>query len=198
MWVAGGVTGPKRPNMWDTSLRIPLIVRWPGVVKGDTVIDKQVLNIDTFPSVLAMLNVTPPAGWKVEGDNYASLLRGQDVTWRTEWFGQYDLHNGGLAYLRMMRTDQWKYIRHFHENKSDELYDLKADPGETRNLLGRRVEGGKAAKGGKGKAKDKGTDIKAVVDELDAKVMDAMKKVNDPVLKESRPRGWFEPGEVQD
>ena len=34
--IAGGVNGPKRPNMWDTSLRIPMLVRWPGVLKGGT------------------------------------------------------------------------------------------------------------------------------------------------------------------
>ena len=203
IWVAGGIGGPKRPNMWDTSLRIPLLVRWPGVVKGGTVIEQQVLNLDTFSSVLGMLDVTPPAEWKVEGANYATLLRGQEVTWRNEWFGQYDLHNAGLAYMRMIRTDEWKYVRHFHANLMDELYNLKDDPGETQNLLGRRVEGakgGKADKGGKGKAKDKdkAIDVKAVVAELDAKLLEAMKRVNDPVLKESRPRGWIDPKDVQD
>src|SRR4051812_22979050 len=35
-WILGGVPGPKRPNMWDTSIRIPLLVRWPGVVPPGT------------------------------------------------------------------------------------------------------------------------------------------------------------------
>lgn len=190
MWVAGGVTGPKRPNMWDTSLRIPLLVRWPGTVKPGTVIEQQVLNLDTFPSVLSMLNVTPPSTWKVEGENYAALLRGENVPWRTEWFGQYDLHNGGLAYLRMIRTADWKYVRHFHANMMDELYDLKKDPGETKNLLqgqGREDDG---------KGKQKGAKVGPIVEELDAKLMATMKRLNDPVLKESRPRGWFDPSEV--
>lgn len=199
-WVAGGVGGPKRPNMWDTSLRIPLLVRWPGVVQAGTVIEKQVLNLDTFPSVLAMLNVTPPAGWKVEGDNYAALLRSQEVTWRSDWFGQYDLHNGGLAYMRMIRTEDWKYVRHFHANLMDELYDLKADPGETRNLLqgaGKKNEGAKGGKG-KGAKAAKEPKVAEIVAELDAKLLEAMKRVNDPVLKESRPRGWIDPKDVQD
>jgi uncharacterized sulfatase len=198
-WVAGGVSGPKRPNMYDTSLRIPLMVRWPGIVKGGMVIDKPVINLDTFPSVLAMLNVKAPTDWKVEGENYAALLRGQPVEWRNEWFGQYDLHNAGLAYMRMLRTDEWKYVRHFHENLMDELYDVKNDPGETTNLLsGRGREGANAGKGKGAKAKAKRPDVKGVVEELDAKLLEWMKRVNDPVLKESRPRGWFEPGEVQD
>src|SRR5262245_58544648 len=46
-WVLGGVQGPKRPNMWDTSLRIPLLIRWPGGVKPGTRVERVVANIDT-------------------------------------------------------------------------------------------------------------------------------------------------------
>jgi arylsulfatase A-like enzyme len=206
-WVAGGIGGPKRPNMWDTSLRIPLLVRWPGVVKGGTVLEQQVLNLDTFPSVLAMLNVTAPADWKVEGDNYATLLRGDQGSWRTDWFGQYDLHNAGLAYMRMIRTADWKYVRHFHENLMDELYDLKNDPDETRNLLqgAGRGKGAsanpKAGKQGKGAKNAKDADapkVTEIVAELEGKMDQWMKRVNDPILKETRLRGWMEPGEIHD
>lgn len=195
LWVAGGVTGPKRPNMWDTSLRIPLMVRWPGVVEGGTVIEQQVLNLDTFPSMLAMLNVTPPSGWKVEGDNFAPLLRGQQITWRSEWFGQYDLHNSGLAYMRMIRTEDWKYVRHFHANLMDELYDLKNDPEESRNLLQGAGRRGPGAKGAKAADDAKAADVVA---EMEEKLEQWMKRVNDPLLKEKRLRGWMEPGEVEE
>jgi arylsulfatase A-like enzyme len=209
IWSAGGVSGPKRPNMWDTSIRIPLLVRWPGVVKAGTVIEQQVLNLDTFPSVLAMLDVSPPTDWKVEGDNYSSLLRDPKSTWRTEWFGQYDLHNSGLAYMRMIRTDDWKYVRHFHANMMDELYDLKNDPDESRNLLQGAGRGkgpganpkagkqGKAAKNDKANATDS-PKVTEVVTELEGKMDQWMKRVNDPVLRETRLRGWMEPGEIHD
>lgn len=185
-WVAGGVNGPKRPNMWDTSLRIPLLVRWPGVTKPGTVIQQQVLNLDNFSSLLGMAGVTPPREWKVEGENFAPLLRGEPVTWRSDWFGQYDLHNSGLAYMRMIRTDEWKYVRHFHANLMDELYNLKSDPGETRNLL---IGAGRRAKA---------PNIAKKVEQLDVRLEEWMKRVNDPVLKEGRKRGWFEEGEAYD
>lgn len=57
---------------------------------------------------------------------------------RTDGRPQYDLHNTDLAYLRMVRTRRWKYVRHFHANFMDELYDLEKDPGETRNLMTRK------------------------------------------------------------
>src|SRR5262249_31003040 len=120
-WIAGGVTGPKRPNMFEESIRVPLLVRWPGVVKPGTEINELVTNLDTFASVLGMLNVPVPDGVKQQGADFSALLRGQKVSWRDTLFGQYDLHNGGLAYMRMIRTERWKLVRHHHSNGLNEL-----------------------------------------------------------------------------
>lgn len=133
-WVAGGVNGPKRPNMFDLSMRVPLIVRWPGVVRAGTEIKHMVSNIDTFASVLGMLEVDSPAGYKQEGMDWSPLLRGKKIAWRDAVYGQYDLHNGGLAYMRSIHTGRWNLVRHHFANAMDELYDLEADPGELKNL----------------------------------------------------------------
>ena len=134
VWVAGGASGPKRPNMFEESIRVPLLIRWPGVVKPGSKIAEPVLNLDTFPTVLKMLGVAPPQQWRHEGRDFSPLLRGGEMAARDIVFGQYDLHNEGLAYLRMARTADWKLVRHYFTNGLDELYHLKTDPGETRNL----------------------------------------------------------------
>lgn len=131
--IAGGVRGPRRPNMFDDSIRVPLLVRWPGVVRPGTVIDDVVSNVDTFASVLGMLGVSMPADVKQNGVDWSPILRGQKNPARDALFGQYDLHNGGLAYMRMIRTDQWKLVRFYRSNMQDELYDLRGDPGERTN-----------------------------------------------------------------
>jgi uncharacterized sulfatase len=133
-WIAGGVRGPTRPNMFEESIKVPLLVRWPGVATPGTEIAEPVSNLDTFPSVLGMLNIPMPEGVKQEGTDFSPLVRGQKVPWRDAVFGQYDLHNSGLAYMRMVRTKEWKLVRHHHANYLDELYHLSADPSETRNL----------------------------------------------------------------
>jgi uncharacterized sulfatase len=125
-----------RPNMFEESIRVPLLVRWPGVVKPGTEVAQTVSNIDTFASVLGMLGVPVPRGAKHEGADFSPLLRGKKVPWREALFGQYDLHNGGLAYMRMVRTAEWKLVRHYRANGLNELYHLADDPGETRNLYG--------------------------------------------------------------
>lgn len=133
-WIAGGVRGPKRPNMYDLSLKVPLIIRWPGVVKPGTRINQLVSNVDTFASVLGMLDVPLPKDYKQRGSDFAPLLRGQDMPWRDAVFSQYDLHNGGLAFMRSIQTERWHLVRHHFTNMLDELYDLQKDPGELKNL----------------------------------------------------------------
>lgn len=133
-WWAGGVRGPKRPNMFETSIRVPLIIRSPGMIKPGTQISGPVSNIDTFASALGMLGISIPQGVKQEGLDFSPLLRGEKIPWRDTIFAQYDLHNVGLAYMRMIRTHKWKLVRHYFANMLDELYDLENDPDEKKNL----------------------------------------------------------------
>ncbi|MFN0122760.1 MAG: sulfatase, partial [Blastocatellia bacterium] len=121
-WITGGVTGPKRPNLFDTSLRIPLLVRWPGVIIPGMEISETALQLDTFASTLGMLGVSAPAGVRQNGRDFTPLLRGEKIAgWRDHFFGQYDLHNGGLAFMRMVRTSEWKLVRHYLADQLDEL-----------------------------------------------------------------------------
>jgi uncharacterized sulfatase len=164
-WIAGGVIGPKRPNMFEESIRVPLLIRWPGAVKPGTDIEAPVSNIDTFASVLGMLNVPVPEKVKQEGADFSPLLRGQKVPWRDTIYGQYDLHNNGLAYMRMIRTPEWKLVRHHHSNFLDELYHLAVDPGEAKNLYQNQTH-------------------RKVRDSLQARLTAWQRSINDPLLKE--------------
>lgn len=139
-WIVGGRTGPKRPNLWETSIAIPLIVRWPGVARPGTTIDAPVSTLDTYRSVLGMCGVPLPEGSRARGIDWSPALRGEPIARREVLFGQYDLHNYGLAYLRMARGARFKLVRHFHERGMDEFYDLERDPEETRNLLRGRLD----------------------------------------------------------
>nr|WP_298863697.1 sulfatase/phosphatase domain-containing protein [uncultured Gimesia sp.] len=91
-----------------------------------------------FKFVLGALDIPQPEKQVLHGIDYSPLLFGKPVKNREEIFGQYDLHNNGLAYLRMIRTAQFKYVKHYRAKYMDELYDLESDPDETKNLLKRR------------------------------------------------------------
>lgn len=163
-WWAGGVRGPKRPNMFDTSLKVPLAIRWPGVVKPGMQVDTMVSNLDMYRTVLGMAGLDVPSTVSPHGKDFTPLLRGEAFEQR-DLFGQYDLHNSGLAYMRMIRTADYKYVRFFHANGMDELYDLKKDPDEQRNLIRR---------GGNHE----------MLAELKAKLLEQMTAINDPLLKD--------------
>lgn len=164
-WIAGGVSGPKRPNMWDTSIAVPLAIRWPEVVAPGRRISHPVSNLDIFRTVLGMLEVPLPEESGAGGIDFSPLLRGQRLPPRTAIFGQYDLHNNGLAYLRMIRGERWKYVRHWHANGMDELYDLVKDPGERRNLARRG-------------------DQRARIEDLNRRLVAWMQSIEDPLLRD--------------
>lgn len=168
-WMAGGVNGPKRPNMWDTSVKVPLLARWPRIIRAGTKIDHLVSNQDTYRSMLGAMGVQPPAGCRATGIDYSPLLRGETLPPREAIFGQYDLHNGGLAYLRMIRTPHWKYVKHFREKQMDELYDLANDPGEEKNLISRMGD----------------VRQRAVLSQLDEQLTQWQQSIDDPVLKDA-------------
>jgi uncharacterized sulfatase len=137
-WIAGGTQGPQVPNMWDTSMRVPLVLRWPGKILAGSQADHMITHLDVFRTLLGALKVPLPDGSRVRGVDYFPLLRGEGVEPPEAIFGQYNLHNTALAYLRMVRTKRWKYVRHFHTNFMDELYSLEKDPDENDNLITRR------------------------------------------------------------
>jgi choline-sulfatase len=133
-WLAEGKTG-YRPNMFDDSIRVPLLIRWPGVVVPGTSIERIVSNLDLLPTILDMAGPGAPANLQIRGRSLAPLLRGQNSTWDDTLFGQYDMHHYQVARMRMIRTPDWKLVRHFERGGRDELYHLKRDPGETGDLI---------------------------------------------------------------
>jgi uncharacterized sulfatase len=149
--------------MWETSIRVPLIVRCPGQQKTGAVVSDTVRNIDTFATVCGLLGVSAPADTRRSGQDFSPLIRGQTIPdWDQDVYGAYDLHNGGLAYMRMIRTPQYKLVRHLKARGMDELYDLKADPNETVNLM-------------------KSSQAVSIRNELDAKLRAWRQTIGDPV-----------------
>jgi uncharacterized sulfatase len=134
-WMAGGIRGPKRPNMWDTSLRVPLLMRWPRVIAAGARIDEVVTNLDMYRTMAAVAGAELPADCQADGLDFSPALRGAPLPPRDAIFGQYDLHNDGLAYMRMIRTPRYKLVRFLKARQLDELYDLERDPDEAHNLL---------------------------------------------------------------
>ena len=129
-------TNIPRPNMFDDSIVVPLIIRWPGVVNPGSTCQALVSHLDFFPTLVEMAGLDPGSVPHLEGISMLPLLRGEEKIWRNEVFLIYDMKYHAVAHMRMIRTHRWKLIHHYEDEKKNELYDLKNDPGELDNLYG--------------------------------------------------------------
>jgi len=126
-------------TMNEESIRIPMLVRYPKLFKP-RVVQEQVLNIDLAPSILEICGAPPMA--KVHGASWNRLAQGDAAGWRRSWFYEYN-YEKEFPYtpnVRGVRTGEWKYMHSPHgdggpDRHKAELYNLKADPLELRNLI---------------------------------------------------------------
>lgn len=125
VWGKGNGTIPF--NMYEESLRVPLIWNHPGRIREGLVLNEMVSAYDFFPTILEYLAVAAPADSRRVGRSYVRLLAGERPAWRNRLYFEY-------AYVRAVRTENLKYVERTAEWPS-ELYDLEADPGETRNVI---------------------------------------------------------------
>jgi arylsulfatase A-like enzyme len=126
--------GDKR-SAYDESLRIPFLVRYPKLgVKGKAV-DEMVLNIDLAPTLLEFAGLEVPK--EMQGRSWRLLAEGKPVDWRRAFFYEYFFERGfpGTPTVLAVRTDTAKLIRYPGHEDWTELFDLKADPYERKNLF---------------------------------------------------------------
>jgi len=130
--------GARRPNMFDHSIRVPLLVRWPGVVEPGSRISELVTHLDFFPTLVSAADAESylPDGYPLSGRNMLPLLRQEDVPWRNAIFGDYDMYHYIEDSMRMIRTQDWKLIVHSNPEFGPELYNLNKDPEEKHNVMG--------------------------------------------------------------
>jgi uncharacterized sulfatase len=133
----------ERPNLYDTAARVPAIVRWPGQIPAGAVIPQTISHLDWFPTILDVCGLPAPQSGPGRGRNLMPLLGGRRSGWNNDLYldyGEYHLTGIGneedaRAELRGWRTPEWKLVRDFLRTDKDELYDLRADPAESRNLI---------------------------------------------------------------
>lgn len=130
-------TGRTRPNIFDTSSMVPLVVRWPGHVAAGSVCDEMVSSLDYFPTLLNVVGRERLPGVLLDGMDMSPLLAGEPTLWRDELYLIYNQHHyTPNAQMRMIRTRDWKLVHHYEPGMDHELYDLRNDPGELTNLFG--------------------------------------------------------------
>ncbi len=122
-------------HMYEESMRVPMLVHCPGVVKGGSVLEQVIQNVDIAPTLMAYAGLSKPA--QMQGNSFLPLLAGQALPWKDRAFYEYywEIDFPSTPTMFGVRTDQYKYIFNYGVWDTNELYDLKADPGEVNNLI---------------------------------------------------------------
>ena len=136
----GGV-GDARPlrgdkgHLYEGGIRVPLIVRWPGKIAAGAVSDVPVILTDFYPTLLDAANLQPHAAYPDDGESLMPVLTGKGSLNRKALFWHYP----NFAFHRdnklgsAIRMGDFKLLE-FFEDDSVELYNLKEDLSERRNL----------------------------------------------------------------
>jgi len=126
IWGKGNGTRPQ--NMYDTSVKVPCLIAQPGRI-APGVSDALLSGYDLFPTLLAYLGLADSPARPRPGRSFSALLEGRALR-RDDAVVVYDEYGP----VRMVRTREWKYV-HRYPDGPHELYDLRNDAGERRNVV---------------------------------------------------------------
>jgi len=140
----GGVVGNEANNgpwrsgkthMYEGGLRVPGAARWPDRIKPESHTDRFTLTMDIFATACAVAGVSPPEG--MDGVSFLPTLVGEREPERQRDY-YFVRREGGPAYggktIEAFRRGDWKLLQD-NPFAPQELYNLKDDPGETKDLI---------------------------------------------------------------
>lgn len=120
---------------YEEALRVPFLIRYPALVRSGSIREEMVLNIDVAPTLLELAGVKSVI--PMHGESFVSLFQNANSPWRKAFLAEYFLEKVApiTPTWQAVRTSDWKYIHYPEMEGMDELYHLKADPKEVRNLI---------------------------------------------------------------
>lgn len=131
---ANGMRGFKR-ELYEGGLRQAALARWPGTVPAGRVSDEPWAFWDFLPTCAELSGAKIPGGVKLDGHSLVSFLKGGAAPKREYFY--WELHEG--ASLQALRWEDWKAVRN-GPSKLIEIYDLKTDAAESKNLAAEKPE----------------------------------------------------------
>ncbi len=128
-------------SAYEGGIRVPLIVRWPGVTTAGAVSDTPVTSMDFYPTILEMLGDKAPAPGKVlDGVSLGPVLRDPAASLGREDFQwHYPHYYFNTTPVSAFRHGDWKLIEYYEDGRK-ELYNIKDDLSETNDLAAAKPE----------------------------------------------------------
>jgi arylsulfatase A-like enzyme len=124
-------------SAYEGGVRVPLIVRWPGVTKPGSVCAEPVITVDYYPTILQMTGAKgdPKHNAGVDGESIVPLLKDPKARLKRDaiYWHYPHYHPGGATPYGAVRAGDWRLVE-FYEDMHVELYNLKDDIGEKNDL----------------------------------------------------------------
>ncbi|MBM79355.1 MAG: N-acetylgalactosamine-6-sulfatase [Planctomycetaceae bacterium] len=127
--------------LYEGGIRVPMIARWPGVIPANTLCDDPVISMDFFPTMLEAAGLEADASQPLDGESLLPLLQQSGKLKRSEiyfHYPNYAFHQDNRL-GSAVRAGDYKLIERFDDG-SLELYDLKSDISEKKNLAASKKE----------------------------------------------------------
>lgn len=123
-------------HAYEESMRVPLLVWAPGMVKPHSVMEQVIMNVDIAPTFLELANIAKPS--QMQGHSFAALLQGVSMNWKRdkvfyEYYWESSFPQTPTTFAA--RSDRYKYIYYHGVWDTNELFDLQNDPYEMNNLI---------------------------------------------------------------
>jgi len=143
-WTSNYPWRGNKGNFYEGGIRVPLIVKWPGITTPASVSDVPVISNDFYPTMLEMAGLPLMPQQHMDGLSLVPLIKGEDAIDREVLYWHFPNyigrgHPNPSGPLSVIRYRDWKLIESL-EDGSFELYDLKTDPGETKNVVSENPE----------------------------------------------------------
>ncbi|MER2492885.1 sulfatase-like hydrolase/transferase [Catenovulum sediminis] len=173
-WVLKDNTNPipnipadQRPNMYDNSIKVPAIIRWPGVIEAGSKNASSISNLDWYPTLVEIAGGKVPKEAKVRGQSFVAGLFDKNQIIKTDYYAAYSTLHQSVTGMRMYSDGQYKLIKDYVNKGRDEFYDLINDPAESNNLIATA-----------------NPDYQIVINQFDDIIFNKMLATNDPLLKQ--------------
>jgi arylsulfatase A-like enzyme len=127
-------------SLYEGGTRVPFIVRWPGVTQAASSCDVPTIHVDVFPTLAEIGQAPAPEGQLLDGESLAPLFRDPAARLKREAIYQHFpgyLGAGADTWrttpVGLIQSGEWKLMEFFEDGRL-ELYNLKGDIGESKNL----------------------------------------------------------------
>lgn len=135
--------------LYEGGIRVPLLIKWPGVTQAGSSSEEPVINLDLYPTFLDLTEIPVPQDYQLDGESLVPLLKDPQSSLKKRsmfWhFPAYLQKYQGMQQrfrttpVSVIRQGDWKLLE-FFEDGHRELYNTRSDIGETMNLIDSQPE----------------------------------------------------------